>query len=361
MDSITEILSRGVMSHKDITSILSIDKQRNLEELYKKSFDVKQEYLGNKVFLRGIIEFSNVCSKNCYYCGIRRDNRAVERYTLSDEEIIKEAEFAYKSGYGSIVLQSGEKNSKEFIDRVQMLVKRIKKVSDRNLGITLSLGEQSFETYRKWFEAGAHRYLLRIETSNPELYSSLHPEDHDFSVRLRALKDLREAGYQVGTGMMIGLPGQTLDDIASDIEFMRDMDIDMVGMGPYIPHSQTPLAESAGGFDEERKRRQVELSLKCIACVRLLLKDVNIAATTALQALDPFGREKGIKAGANVIMPNVTAGEYREGYKLYDDKPCVNENSEMCKNCLDNRIRGTGAEIGYNQWGDSPHYFKRGL
>lgn len=221
----------------------------------------------------------------------------------------------------------------------------------------MSLGEHSPETYRKWFELGSHRYLLRIETTNRELFKKLHPDD-DFDERIACMESLREIGYQVGTGIMIGIPGQTAEDLAKDILFFKENDIDMIGMGPFIPHSDTPMADSIEDF-EKNKERQLEMGLKMIAITRIVLKDVNIASTTALQALHPVGREMGLKAGANIIMPNVTETKFRSGYQLYDNKPGIDENSESSRNALDSSISEIGEEIGYNQWGDSPHFRKK--
>ena len=222
--------------------------------------------------------------------------------------------------------------------------------------MTLSLGEQDRRTYERWREAGAHRYLLRIETANPDLYAKLHPTGHSFTRRVQCLRELKDLGYQLGTGVMIGLPFQTLEHLSDDILFFENMEIDMIGMGPYVVHDATPLADAAAGFD---KQRNFELALKMIALVRMQLRDVNIAATTALQALHPQGRELGLQAGANVIMPIITHKKYRELYQLYKDKPCVNEQAEQCKGCLENRIASINEEIAYHEWGDPPHYFRR--
>ena len=357
MTKIDQILEKDKFNTDDLIKLLKTEEEEK-QKLFQKAYEIKSENVGTKVYYRGIIEFSNICRKNCYYCGIRRDNQKLDRYKMTDQEIIEAARFAYKSGYGSIVLQSGEQSNPAFSEYITEMVKRIKINTDGNLGITLSLGEQPYGTFKRWYDAGAHRYLLRIETSNPDLYKRLHPENHKFKAREKAIQDLQKSGYQVGTGMMIGLPGQNEKDLVNDILFMKKRDIDMIGMGPYIPHPDTPMADSMGDFDEI-KSDQLELSLKVIALTRIILQDVNIAATTALQALDPVGREKGLLAGANIIMPNITDTKYREGYKLYDNKPCIDENSGQCKNCLEQRIDSLGEEIGYNEWGDSPHYFKR--
>ena len=288
----------------------------------------------------------------------RKSNGNVHRYRMDADEIVREAEWAFKEGYGSLVLQSGELTGEANATFVENVLRRIHAFGGDDFGVTISLGEQSEETYRRWREAGAHRYLLRIETSNPELYAKLHPADHSWERRRDSLRALRRCGYQVGSGVMSGLPGQTADDLAADIEFFASEDLDMIGMGPYIPHAETPLGKDAPWTPELRKER-LELGLRMIAATRLYLHDVNIAAATALQALDPEGREKGLLAGANVIMPNVTETRYRADYQLYAGKPCLNENSALCRGCLERRIAAIGETILWNRRGDSPHWGKR--
>ncbi len=344
------------LSHAQMVHLLETDDADLREALFKKAYEVKADQVGTQVYFRGIIEFSNQCTKDCYYCGIRRSNLDVERFTMSEEEIVQAGLWAYEKQYGSVVLQSGERQDQQFVDMVERVVTSLRERSHGELGITLSLGEQSAETYRRWFQAGAHRYLLRIETSNTQLYSQLHPDDHDHGQRLQCLAELCGQGYQVGTGVMIGLPGQAAADLAHDIAFFKAHDVDMIGMGPYIVHAQTPLATTVAEF---APARQLELGLRMIALTRLVLRDVNIAATTALQALDPQGREKGLKAGANIIMPNITDTRYRAAYQLYDDKPCLDENATLCQDCLQRRITGIGETVGLGQWGDSPHFKKR--
>ena len=275
---------------------------------------------------------------------------------MSKEEIMESAKQAVEMRYGSIVLQSGERSDPQFVNFITDVIKGIKKLSDNNLGITLSLGEQSKETYHRWFNAGAHRYLLRIETSNPDLYRKIHPEDHDFNDRINCLKIVKDAGYQVGTGVMIGLPGQTKENLADDIMFFKDKDIDMIGMGPYVVHNDTPLGKSVSG---DIRGKNFELGLKMIALTRIYLEDVNIAATTALQALNPTGREMGLQCGANIIMPNITHTKYRKFYQLYEGKPYLDENAKLCRDCFSARISTIGETIGYNEWGDSPHFLKK--
>ena len=342
----------------DIVTLLKAEGDDMLY-LFRESTKVKHHTSGNKVYYRGLIEFSNICEKNCYYCGIRKGNKEVKRYKLSDREILDAALFAHTNNYGSIVLQSGELSNKAFTGRITKLLKEIKKLSDGRLGITISLGEQTEEVYREWFDAGAHRYLLRIEASNPDLYSKLHPNDdlHNYHNRLDCLRILRKVGYQTGTGVMIGLPFQTYEDLAGDLLFMKNIDIDMVGMGPYIEHANTPLIQYKTELLPLKTR--FELSLKMVALLRILMKDINIAASTALQAIDPLGREKAIQIGANVIMPNITPGAYRDSYNLYENKPCTDDSADDCKSCLEARLNMVDAEPAYGEWGDSKHYFAR--
>jgi biotin synthase len=344
------------LSRDDIKFMLSLETVVDIQSLYQKAYSIKEQTVGTKVFFRGIVEFSNICEKDCYYCGIRKSNEHAERFMLTADQIVESALWAHQSEYGSIVLQSGERSDPWYIDLVEEVLQRVKAETNGELGITLSLGEQSEDTYKRWFKAGGHRYLLRIETTNPELYGKLHPPDHSFEERCECLKLLRKLGYQVGTGVMIGLPYQTIDDLAGDILFFKDNDIDMIGMGPYIVHHETPLADVMPDFDNDR---QLDLGLKMVAVARIVLRDVNIAATTALQALNPTGREMGLKAGANIIMPNITETKYRASYQLYNGKPCLDENSTMCRGCLQRRIDSIGEKIGFNEWGDSPHFIKK--
>ncbi len=352
---VREILEKEIFTRNDIISLLQSEgEDRTL--LFKKSAEVKEKYIGNKVWFRGLIEFSNICSKDCLYCGIRKGNTNLTRYNLSDEEILTAARFAYDNHYGSIALQSGELESKFVTDRIENLLHKIKDLSDGELGITLSVGEQEPDVYKRWYDAGAHRYLLRVEATNQSLYKKIHPEDsrHDFYRRLSCLKSLKDIGYQTGTGVMIGLPFQTMDDLAGDLLFMNDFNIDMCGMGPYIEHVDTPLIAYSGELMSPGDR--FDLTLKMIAVLRIMMKDINIVAATALQAIDAIGREKAVKIGANILMPNITPGKYRDNYKLYDNKPCTDDSTEDCQSCLEARISLADAEVIYGEWGDSKHY-----
>ena len=353
-------LPSGRFSDDEIVRLLSLTDSDEIEELRQTAYDLATAEVGDTVHYRGIVEFSNICTLDCHYCGIRKSNRAVDRYCLSQDEVVEAALWCAQAGYGSCVLQSGERRDEKFVAFVEECIRQIrdKSVSEalpQGLGITLSLGEQPLDTYGRWRAAGAHRYLLRIETTNERLFARLHPEAQLFANRLQALDELREAGFQVGTGVMIGLPGQTLSDLCADIRFFARSDIDMIGMGPYIVSRGSAMADQ-GMMDREPL---LLLSLKMIAATRLVLRDVNIAATTALQTLAPDGRERGISFGANVTMPNVTPISVRRNYQLYDGKPCLDEGGWECRSCLERRIAGAGRRVGWNEWGDSRHYGRR--
>ena len=325
--------------------------------LYSEAYKVKKKTVGESVYLRGLVEISNICRKNCLYCGIRRDNLNTGRYELTSEEVLEAAAFAADQGYGSMVIQGGERTDSKFIDKITSLLVEIKRRWP--LGITLSLGEQAEDVYREWFEAGAHRYLLRIESSTKELYEKIHPVDavHSYETRVQALRDLRKCGYQVGTGVMIGLPFQTAANLADDLLFFKELDIDMCGMGPYLEHSETPLYAFRHMIPDQMRR--LDLSLRMVALLRLLMPDINIAATTAMQAIVPDGRERAIMAGANVLMPNLTLSDVREEYQIYQNKPGVGEDAAISSSRTEQRLREMKIPIGYGQWGDSIHYRKR--
>lgn len=348
----------NVKTRDDLIFLLSVKEKEDLLAVFEAAYEIKKKFVGATVFYRGIIELSNICEKDCYYCGIRKSNGNVFRYLMDEDEIVKEAMWAYNAHYGSVVLQSGEVKGENYIALIERVLKRIKKDSDGKLGVTLSLGEQTGETYARWYNAGAHRYLLRIETSNKALYAKLHPSDHNFDTRIHCLDELQRLGYYTGTGVMIGLPGQTIDMLADDLLFFKKINVDMIGMGPYLHHHETPMGDY---FTLETISNDdlLQKALLMIAVARLFLKDVNIASTTALQSLDEMGREKGLKAGANIIMPNITDTKYRGSYQLYDNKPCLDENASMCRGCLESRISTIGEKIGYGEWGDSPHYNQR--
>ncbi len=358
MATIEQILQKDIFSHGDIVTLLSLGTNE-VKLLYKKANEIKGKYVDKKTYFRGLVELSNYCAKNCLYCGIRKDNHHLLRYNLSDEEVLDAVRFAWENKYASVVIQSGEISSPAFIKRISSLIDKIMKMTNDEIGITLSLGEQTLETFKEWRALGAKRYLLRIETSNRELYHKLHPNDefHNYNTRLQALYDLRDAGFQVGTGVMVGLPYQELDNLADDLLFMKALDIDMCGMGPYIEHKDTPLFTLSHLLLPLEIRFQ--LTLKMIAILRIMMKDINIAASTAMQASDKLGREKAILAGANIIMPNITPVQYRDYYKLYENKPCTDEQAEDCLNCLEARVTLAGDAVGWGEQGDSKHYRSR--
>jgi biotin synthase len=353
------ILTKDVLTREDLVYLLTTKEEREKHALYRKAYDIKKKHCGNVVYLRGLIELSNICRKDCHYCGIRKSNDHVERYTLKDEDVIDRAMYAWRNDFGSIVIQSGERTDKAFVEGLTDQIRIIREKTEGLLGITLSCGEQEPETYQKWFDAGAHRYLLRIETTSEELFRKIHPDNefHRFDDRFKALENLRKAGFQTGTGVMIGLPGQTAENLADDLLFFQSFDIDMIGMGPYIQHSDTPMGNWKTRLLKPAER--LELSLRMISLARIMLKDVNIASSTALQALDADGRIKAILAGANVFMPNMTPKIFADNYNLYEGKPAIRDNAMEIVKELEKRLKILGETIGYGKWGDSKHFFKR--
>ncbi len=362
MTPLDELLERAVATGKfddaELERLLALEEPEEIHALFAAAYEVKRRCVGTMVHLRGLIEMGNYCRKDCYYCGVRKSNPAVRRFQLSKAEILADARLADEYRYGSIVLQSGERSDPEFVALVEELLREIKALPGAP-GVTLSLGEQSREIYDRWRAAGADRYLLRIETSDPELYAKIHPPECRYEERRAAIRRLREAGYQTGTGVMVGLPGQTVRHLVRDVRFFQEIDIDMIGMGPWIPHFQTPMGKDVV-FSEADAERNLLTGLKMIAVVRLVLRDVNIAASTALQALDPaHGRERGLLAGANVIMPNVGGVEHRRDYQLYEGKPGLDENAEKTRRALEESIAAVGEQIEYGVPGDPLHYHRR--
>ncbi|MDD5091316.1 MAG: [FeFe] hydrogenase H-cluster radical SAM maturase HydE [Candidatus Wallbacteria bacterium] len=360
---IGSLLRKKHLDQADITELLSCHEAGDIEQLRRAAWETTTRYCGHKVHFRGLIEFSNICANDCLYCGIRKSNCVVERYSLTVDEVVEAAISCAEHGIGSLVLQSGERTDPAFIDFVVEIVEKIKIATrsdnlPQGMGITLCVGEQQRETCERFFATGAHRYLLRIETTSPDLYRRLHPPGMSLERRKACLQDLKAIGFQCGTGVMIGLPGQTCEDLARDILFFRDSDVDMIGMGPYIVHQDTPLAGGVLGLPLPAVEA-FELSLRMIAVTRIVLCDINIAATTALQALHPTGREEGIRFGANVVMPQLTPGRFRKHYLLYDGKPCVDGQEGECAGCLREKIITSGREPGLLEWGDSPHFTRR--
>jgi len=339
-----------------LEQLLQVKDAGDVSLLHAAAKALKDREIGPTVYLRGLVELSNICAKDCNYCGIRHSNHHVKRYRLALDEVVNSAKWAREKGFASLVLQAGEMRSESFVDYIEEALLKIHQATGNELSVTLSLGEQSLETYRRWHQAGAHRYLLRIETTNQDIYSQLHPADHDFGERLVCLDRLREVGFQVGTGVLMGLPGQTVTDLARDLVFFREQNIDMIGMGPFIPHDDTPMATGSENYDP---LDQLRLGLNMIAVARLYLRDVNIASTTALEALAPRGREQGLLAGANVVMPNLTPVDFREGYQLYRGKPGMAEDNQHSLQALDAMVQSIGETIGYGHAGDSLHYQRR--
>lgn len=310
-----------------------LSDEENQDALFQKADEVRRRNVGNEVHLRGLIEFSNICRNNCLYCGIRRDNADVCRYRMSEDELAETARQAVALGFKTIVLQSGE-DMYYTAARMCRIIEAIKKL---DVAVTLSLGERTYAEYKAFRLAGADRYLMRIETTDKELYHRLDP-GMSWQRRYECLLAIKELGYELGSGIMVGLPGQSLASIAGDLLFLRDLQIDMAGIGPFIPHPKTPLAKEKGGT--------LNLALRTMAAMRLLLPDINIPATTAMESLHPDGRIKALCAGANVIMPNVTGGEYRKFYELYPGKAGADETPLYAYSTVGKKILALGRTIG---------------
>ncbi|MBQ3640935.1 [bacterium] len=315
---------------QDIIELLKTNE--NNDWLFSYADKVRKENVGDDVHLRGLIEFSNICKSTCKYCGLRCENKTISRYRMTPENIISAAENAVKSGYKTIVLQSGEDNyfSKEIMCEI---IKEIKKF---DTALTLSIGEHTYEEYKAYKEAGADRYLLRIETTDNELYKTLHP-NMSFENRVRCLNDIKELGYETGTGSLVGLQNQTTESIADDILFFIKIKADMVGVGPFIAHPETPLKNTKNG--------DFTLALKVMAITRIMLPNINIPATTAMETLNPNGRVIALNSGANVVMPNATPLEYRAKYEIYPNKICLDEEPMKCRKCIEAKIKSIGRTI----------------
>lgn len=305
------------------------------ERLAEEAVKLRRKYYGIDVYTRGLIEFTNYCRNNCYYCGIQKSNWNVKRYRLTKDEILGCCENGYKLGFRTFVLQGGE--DLYFTDERMAKIVQAIRMRFPDCAITLSIGERSRDSYRLLKEAGADRYLLRHETANEALYNSLHPKEMDFACRRQCLYHLKELGYQVGAGFMVGSPGQKLEDLAEDLIFLKELNPHMVGIGPFIPHHDTRYAEEPAG--------SVERTLLLLSIIRILLPKVLLPATTALETMDPMGREKGLAAGANVVMPNLSPVKNRKQYELYDNKICTGEEAAECLNCLAKRVERVGYRL----------------
>lgn len=320
------------MSKKELSEIIKINFENPSNDLFNQADEVRKIHYGTKVYLRGLIEFSNYCTKNCLYCGIGSSVKNIDRYRLTKDEIINTALHGYELGFRTFVLQGGE--DLFFTDDIFMeIIYSIKNMYD-DVAITLSLGERKKESYKNLFSAGADRYLLRHETANNAHYEKLHPKNYSLESRKKCLYDLKEIGYQVGAGFMVDSPFQSYDTLADDLLFLKDLQPHMVGLGPFIPSKNTIFKDyPKGTLDHTR----VMLSL-----TRLMLPKVLLPATTALGTIDPLGREMGIKSGANVVMPNLSPTSVREKYALYDDKICTGDEASECIKCICKRIENAG-------------------
>ena len=321
------------MSLNKETIVKLLSDEENQDDLLKKADEVRRQYVGDEVHLRGLIEFSNICRNNCMYCGIRKDNHNLPRYHMTEEDIIGTARQAANIGFKTIVIQSGEDLYYDK-DRMSRIIEAIKKF---DVAITLSIGERTYEEYKTWRDAGADRYLMRIETTDKDLYHKLDPK-MSWQHRYECLMMIKELGYELGSGIMIGLPDQSIESIANDLLFLKEIEVDMSGIGPFIPHPDTPLAKEKGGT--------LDLALRTMAIQRILMPDINIPATTAMECLHPEGRIMALQSGANVVMPNVTDGEYKKLYELYPGKAQLNEMHACNHSSIASKIISIGRVIG---------------
>lgn len=308
----------------------------NINQLLASAADkVRRKYYGNKVYIRGLIEFTNYCKNNCYYCGIRAGNSQAHRYRLTKEQILDCCSEGYRLGFRTFVLQGGE-DPYYTDERICHIVAAIR-AQHPDCAITLSIGEKERASYQAYFDAGANRYLLRHETADAEHYAKLHPASMSLANRKRCLFDLKEIGYQVGSGFMVGSPFQTPENLLADLRFLQELMPDMIGIGPYITHEQTPFAQQKSGTAEQ--------TLRLLSMLRLMFPYALLPSTTALGTIHPQGRELGLKAGGNVVMPNLSPVNVRKLYELYENKICTGEEAAQCRSCLEARVRMAGYEI----------------
>lgn len=332
---VDKLSSTRDLTDEELTDLLLTPEKEVEEYLFSKAREVREAHYGKKVYLRGLVEFTNYCRNNCFYCGIRKGNAHAQRYRLTEEEILSCCDEGYKLGFRTFVLQGGE--DPYFTDEIMVsLIRRIK-AAHPDCALTLSIGEKEKESYRKFFDAGADRYLLRHETADPEHYATLHPKDMSFDHRMQCLTDLHDIGYQVGCGMMIGSPGQKIFHLIRDLRFLQKFQPEMVGTGPFIPHKDTIYAKENAGT--------AQMTLRILSVIRLMLPEVLLPSTTALGTIDPMGREKGILAGANVVMPNLSPTNVRSKYLLYDNKICTGDEAAECIRCMSGRVSRVGYEV----------------
>lgn len=332
---IDKLAERRSLSREDLVLLLGNVSESLSEYLFERSRERAVKYFGNRIYTRGLIELTNHCKNDCYYCGIRKGNRNVDRYRLDKTDILKCCEEGYGLGFRTFVLQGGE-DPFYTDDRMIDIVSEIKRHYP-NCAVTLSMGERSSDSYQALYDAGADRYLLRHETADPEHYARLHPREQSLENRKESLWALKRIGYQVGTGFMVGSPFQTIENLAEDLLFIQELSPAMIGIGPFIPHHDTPYADQPHG--------SLELTLFLVGILRLLIPNAMIPATTALGTIHPQGREKGILAGANVVMPNLSPIGVRKKYELYDNKICTGEEAAECRFCLQNRMKAIGYEL----------------
>lgn len=344
--NLISILNKDELSKDEIVFLLSLSDKEDIEKLYARADEVRKEFCGDEVHLRGIIEFSNHCEQDCLYCGLRVSNRELQRYRMSKEEILQTAEKINAAGIKTVVLQSGE-DFEYRCDFISEIIKSIKENFDS--AITLSLGERGFHEYNEWLKAGADRYLLKHETANERMYYTVHRKQN-LEDRLLHVRYLKAIGFQTGSGNIIGLPKQTLSDIADDILLCKELDCDMASFSPFIPSPQTPF--------HNFQKADLTLTLKTIAVARIVLKNVHIPATTALGTLDSFGRERGLQVGANVIMPNFTPNPYRQHYQIYPNKKCLADDPLACGSCLRLMIESLGRKIAEDKGHSLKSYIK---
>ena len=321
------------LSDEELKLILTTDSYD--EELAQNADSVRREHYGTDVYLRGLIEFTNYCKNDCFYCGIRKSNQNLSRYRLTEHDILECCKEGYELGFRTFVLQGGE-DMYYTDERICNIISEIHK-NYPDCAITLSIGEKSYESYLAYFQAGAERYLLRHETANTEHYSKLHPAKMSCENRRKCLFDLKKIGYQVGAGMMIGSPFQTLDNIIEDLRFLQELQPQMIGIGPFLSHQDTPFKNQPNG--------ELKPVLKLLGILRLMFPKVLLPATTALGTLHPLGRELGLKTGANVIMPNLSPISVRKKYMLYDNKICTGDESAQCRQCTEQRAKSIGYQV----------------
>jgi biotin synthase len=336
-----EVFSAAVPQRRHVEAILRLEDDRHVARLFDFADRVRRTYVGDGVLLRGIIEFSNFCRNTCAYCGLHRGNTQLRRYRLSSEEILAAAESIHEAGIKTVVLQSGEEDDLDadwFAGVIETIKVRF------GTAVTLSVGERTREEYARWRKAGADRYLLKIETSRPELYHRLHP-GMSFANRTRCLQELAELGYQTGSGNLVGLEGQSIERLAEDILFFKKGNFDMLSVSPFIPHAQTPLAQTSTG--------DLQMTLKMTALTRIVSRNAHIPATTAIGSLNGRDeRPRALAVGANVLMPNFTPTPYRRQYEIYPNKRCVDENAGACPVCMEGMVVALGRWIDYGR-GDS--------